>query len=242
MAIYEENTGAASQKSAFWLGVRDGAPFLLVVAPFGLLFGVLSTEAGLNVFETLSFSIVVIAGASQMAALSLLQDNAPTLVILVSALAVNLRMAMYSASITPHLGAAPLWKRAVVAYLMVDQSYALSITAYEKHPEWSLPRKLTYFFGVVLPCCVPWYIFTLVGSVVGSAIPDALALDFAAPITFIAMVAPMLRTLAHVAACVTAIVLALLFAWVPFNGGLLIAATCGMMAGARIEQLRERRP
>jgi len=71
-------------KSAFWAGFRDSAPFVVVAGPFALLFGVLATEAGLNVFEALAFSVVVVAGAAQFTALSLLQDDVPTLIVLAS--------------------------------------------------------------------------------------------------------------------------------------------------------------
>ncbi len=118
-------------KSAFWKGVRDSAPFLLVSGPFGLLFGVLAAEAGLNVLEAFTFSMAVFAGSAQFTALQLLQENTPLLIVLVSALAVNLRVAMYSASLTPYLGDAPLWQRACAAYLVVDQSYALSVVKFE---------------------------------------------------------------------------------------------------------------
>ena len=97
--------------------MRDGAPFILVIVPFSLLFGVVATEAGLNVLETMSFSVLVIAGAAQFTALQLLTDGAPTLIALVSALAVNLRMAMYSASLTPWIGEATLGQRAAGADL-----------------------------------------------------------------------------------------------------------------------------
>lgn len=76
-------------KSAFWAGVRDGAPFVFVAGPFALLFGVLATEAGLNVFEVMTFSLVVIAGAAQFTALQVMQNDAPTVVVILSALAVN---------------------------------------------------------------------------------------------------------------------------------------------------------
>ncbi|SEN34330.1 AzlC protein [Roseovarius tolerans] len=102
-------------KSIYWQGVRDGAPFILVIVPFSLLFGVVATEAGLNILETMSFSVLVIAGAAQFTALQLLGDGAPTLIALVSALAVNLRMAMYSASLTPWIGEATLGQRAIAA-------------------------------------------------------------------------------------------------------------------------------
>ncbi|WP_150120932.1 AzlC family ABC transporter permease, partial [Sulfitobacter sp. HI0040] len=78
--------------SAYFKGVADGAPFILVIIPFSTLFGIIATEAGLSVFETLSFSVVVIAGAAQFTALQLMQENAPTAIVLASALAVNLRM------------------------------------------------------------------------------------------------------------------------------------------------------
>lgn len=113
--------------TAYWEGVRDGLPFILVVAPFALLFGVVATEAGLNVWETLAFSVVVIAGAAQFTALQLMQENAPTVIVLASALAVNLRMAMYSAALVPQIGHARLGLRAIMAYLMVDQAFAVAV-------------------------------------------------------------------------------------------------------------------
>lgn len=223
-------------KSIFWRGVRDAAPFLLVVGPFALLFGVVAVEAGLSVVETLGFSVVVIAGAAQLTALQLMVENMPTIVILASALAVNLRMAMYSAALTPYLGAAPLWHRAIAAYFIVDQSYALSALRYEENAHWSLRQKLAYFWGTVAPICPFWYVFTLVGALVGEAIPDWLALDFALPITFLALIMPMLRTPAHVAAAVVSVVAALLFAFLPYNLGLLVAGVAGMMTGAEVER------
>ncbi|WP_375174454.1 AzlC family ABC transporter permease [Pseudooceanicola sp.] len=231
---------SSTPQAAYWQGFRDGLPFLLVMMPFSLLFGVVATEAGLNVFEALSFSVVVIAGAAQFTAVHLLQNDTPTVIVVLSALAVNLRMAMYSASLTPHLGAAPLWKRAFIAYFLVDQSYALSISAFEKRREWSLAQKVAYFFGTVTPICPMWYVLTLVGALIGNAIPPEYALDFAMPITFIAMIAPMLRSLPHLAAALAAIVASLLLAGLPLNLGLMVAAVVGMVVGAQAELVMTR--
>jgi len=230
-----------SSRSAYWQGVRDGAPFMLVVSPFAALFGVVATEAGLNVFEALAFSVVVIAGASQFTALQLMTEQAPTFIVLASALAVNLRMAMYSASLVPHLGQARVWQRGLVAYFLVDQSYAMSVVKFDREPGMTLSQKLAYFFGVVTPICPMWYVSTVVGALIGTAMPDELALDFAVPITFIAMIAPMLRTPAHVAAAVVSVVLALAFAFLPYNLGLMIAGVAGMVTGARVELWSEAR-
>ena len=191
-------------KSAFRKGLADAAPFVLVIIPFASLFGILATEAGLNVFETLAFSVVVIAGAAQFTALQLMQEHAPTAIVLASALAVNLRMAMYSASLTPYIGSAPLWQRALAAYLTVDQSYVCAMAQYEKQPDMTIPQRMAYFFGCVTPIVPLWYLFTLVGAMVGAQIPESWALDFALPITFLAMIAPMFRTPAHVVAALVA--------------------------------------
>ena len=232
---------SATEKSYFWMGFRAGVPFLLVVMPFGLLFGVVATEAGLTTFQTIAFSSVVFAGASQFAALQLMADNAPILIVIATALAVNLRMAMYSASLALWVGDAKLWQRAVIGYVNVDQSYAVSINKFEDVPDLSVPQRVAYFFGAVTPVCPMWVVASGLGIWVGDGIPEWMALDFAVPICFLAMIAPMMRTLAHLAAAVVSIVFALLLAGMPYNLGLLVAAVAAMSAGAQVELWLERR-
>jgi len=222
-------------KSVFWKGVRDGAPFVLIMAPFAMLFGVIATEAGLNLVETMGMSIIIIAGAAQFTAIQLMIEETPTLIVIFTALAVNLRMAMYSASFAPYLRGAKLWQRALVAYLLVDQTYALGALRFEEQPKEPLPRKLAYLFGVVLPIVPVWYAFSYIGAVVGTRIPEGYALDFAIPIAFLALTGPALRTLPHVIAAFVSCVAALLLMWVPFNLGLIIAAFLAMTAGAHAE-------
>lgn len=228
-------------RSIFVQGLLAGAPFILVIVPFSMLFGVVATEAGFNVAQTMSMSFLVIAGASQFAAVQLLREDAPLLVILATSLAVNMRMAMYSASMAPHIGSAPLWQRALAAYMLVDQSYGASIQRFERAPELTVAQKMAYFFGIVTAICPLWYVFTYVGAVAGAAIPPEYALDFAVPITFIALVAPYLRSLPHLAAALVSVAAALALAWVPFSGGLLVAAVLAMLTGAGTEIWLERR-
>ncbi len=225
----------STTKSVFLKGLRDGAPFLLVALPFALLFGVVATEAGLNLLQVMAFSVLVIAGASQFTAVTLMAENAPTIIVLATALAVNLRMMMYSAAMVPHLGPAPLIKRAFAAYFLIDQSYAVSYEEFENNPTLTQSQKLWYFAGSMTLLTPAWYLFTYIGAVVGSAIPPEYALDFALPITFLAMIAPAMRTLAHVAAVLTSIVMALLLVSFPAGSGLLVAAISAMIVGAQVE-------
>ncbi|WP_265500163.1 AzlC family ABC transporter permease [Paracoccus beibuensis] len=236
-----ERALARSPQAAFRHGILQSVPFMVVIVPFALLFGVVATEAGLDIAQVMGFSVLVLAGASQFTAVQLLSDNAPTIIVILSALAVNLRMAMYSASLLPWLRQATPGQKAWVAYALVDQSYALSIQHYERHPRLSMTQRLAYFAGTAAVVCVPWMIASWVGATVGQAIPDDIALDFAMPITFLAMIAPMLRTPAHMAACFVAIAAALVLAGLPSGLGLLIAAPLGMATGALVEVRAERK-
>ncbi|MEL7262401.1 MAG: AzlC family ABC transporter permease, partial [Pseudomonadota bacterium] len=164
-----------------------------------------------------------------------------TVIVLISALAVNLRVAMYSAALTPYLGAAPLWQRVFVAYLLVDQSYALSHARFEAVPQMSVAERVAYYFGSCTLVMIFWFGCSYAGAALGTALPADLPLDFALPIAFLSMVAPMLRTLPHLMAAVTAIILSLLAAGVPHSLGLLIGGIGGMIAGAQAELWLTRR-
>ena len=232
---------STNPKSVFWAGLRAGSPFILVVAPFATLFGVVATEAGLNLVETMTMTVLVVAGAAQFTALSLMLDQAPTFIVLLTALAVNLRMAMYSAALAPHLGKAPLGMRALMAYFMVYQTFAVAVKRYEEQPGMPLNHKIIYYFASILPVVPLWYAFSLIGALAGKAIPPEYSLDFAIPICFIALTAPMLRSLPHLLAALVSVIAALALVWVPFSMGLILAALLAMITGAEVERRLNRR-
>lgn len=235
------SSDAPSPRKAFLRGAGHSLPFFVVIVPFAMLFGVLSSEAGLGPWETQIFSVAVFAGASQLAALQLLQDQAPVLVILATGLAVNLRMMMYSVALSPHLGGAPLGIRAVIAYFLVDQSFALSLAEFERRTQMTAPEKVAYFFGTMAPITLIWNIATAAGVHLGRAVPESWGLDFAMPITFIGMTAAMLRTWPHAAAMAVSVGVTLALWAMPYGTGLLVGAGAGMAAGALAEAWAERR-
>lgn len=244
-------TGAAGAEPA---GVRDASvrraaragflhafPFLLVLAPFAILFGVVATAAGLDILQVMGFSVLVLAGASQFSAIQLMSDHAPVIVVLLLSLAINLRMAMYSASLAQWLGRAPGWQRAVIAYVLIDQTYGLAVQKFEREPQMTVAERIAYLFGATPVLCLPWVVFTWVGATAGQMIPAEWPLDFAVPITFLALVAPMLRSAAHVAAALVAVVAALALSGMPSGTGVLVAGPLGMAAGAWVEGRQARR-
>ncbi|MFT6225555.1 MAG: putative branched-subunit amino acid permease [Paracoccaceae bacterium] len=229
-----------THKSEYLAGLLSAVPFLFVVSPFSMLFGVVGTEAGLSIAEVAGFSLLVFAGAAQLTAVQLMTDEAPTVIILLTGLALNLRMAMYSASLTPWLGKASLKMRVGLAYLLVDQTYAASLARYEDKPDMALGHRIAFYIGISTPLIIFWNIFTLIGAHIGQGIPPEYALDFAMPIAFLALVVPALRTGAHIAAATVAVIMSLILAGLPFNGGLLIATALAMATGAEIERRTNR--
>lgn len=228
-------------RGPFWQGFVACAPFVVIVVPYSMMFGVVARDAGLDLLQTMGMSVLVIAGASQLTALTLLHDGAPVFVALLTALVVNLRMAIYSAALVPHLGHASLRMRALVAYFMVDQAFAVAVKRYESPPPLTPSDRVAYYFGAMLLICPFWYGGTLAGALLGQAIPASLSIDFAVPVCFIALVAPALRSLPHVVAAVTSVIAILLFQGLPWSLGLIAAALLAMAAGAQTEMALRRR-
>ena len=226
---------------SFWQGYLACAPFILVVAPFGLLFGVVASEAGFNLIETMSMTILVIAGAAQFTAIALLQEQAPTIVIVLASLAVNLRMAMYSLALVPHIGKASRGTRALAAYFLVDQVYAVSANRFDHGESMTLVEKTSYLFGTAAAVAPFWYGFTLLGALIGESIPAHYSVDFALPVCFISMFAPLMRSLPNLTAVLVSICLSLLLYWMPYNLGLLVAALVAMSAAVQVEHWVSRR-
>jgi predicted branched-subunit amino acid permease len=150
-------------------------------------------------------------------------------------------MAMYSAALAPHLGAAPLLQRACIGYLNFDHSYVLAVAKYEDQPDMPLPSRVAYFLGVSLTIAPLWCLFTYIGAEIGVWIPANWEVSFVLPLAFLSTVAPMLKSPAHIAAAGVSILLALALAGLPSGSGLLIAALCAMITGVLVETLLERK-
>ncbi len=231
-----------SPRACFWRGFLQSLPFLLALVPFALLFGVLARASGFDLVQTNAMSILVLAGASQLTIVELMQQQAPTLVVILSALAVNLRLAMYSASLAQYLGQAGPAARAAVAYGLVDQNYVLAVNEYERFPQLTMRQRLAYFAGAAVMLVLPWMVTTHIGALLGKSLPiGELGLDIAVPVMFIAMIAPTLRSLPHLVAAAVSVGLALALHGLPAGLGLLVAAPCAMVAGAMTEQHLNRR-
>jgi 4-azaleucine resistance transporter AzlC len=215
-----------------WAGARDASPLLLGIAPFALVAGIAAVDAGLSLTQALGMSVFVFAGASQLAALDLIGSGAPFAVVVGTAVVINLRMMMYSASIAPYLARYARRTRAALAYLLTDQVYALSVAEFNENDD---RIRWRYYVGVGAPLWIVWQVGTVVGVVVGTGVPDAWGLTFAIPLVFIALLVPTMKDRPTVAAGVAGGVVAVLAAGLPLNLGMLAGAVAGIAVGVLTE-------
>jgi len=221
-------------RTEFNAGLRASLPLLIAIAPFGLVTGVAMAAAGIPPLEAMAMSVLVYAGAAMLAAVQLIAEGAPMLVVVLAAFVVNLRLFMYSASIRPYFTGESLGRRLVVSYALVDNPYALFIQRYGTRPD--APGKFDYFFGMSIPIWLCWQTTVAAGLVVGNQLPAAWKLDFAAPLAFIAMSVALLRDKPMVAAAVSAGATAVLAHGLPLRLGLALAATVGIAVGVLFER------
>ena len=221
---------------SLWQGLRLEFPLLVGVFPFGVIYGVAALRAGLTPALAQSMSSIVFAGSAQFLTAQLIHTAASPVVIVATIAIVNLRHMLYSASMAPHLGHLPMRWKGLLAYLLTDEAYAAVIGHYESGG--ATPTSHWLFLGAGASLWLTWQVSTALGIFLGTTIPESWPLDFALPLTFIAMVVPMLRDRPTVAAALSAGIVALLGSSLPYNLGLVLAALVGIGIGMVVEGRR----
>lgn len=226
-----------TRKGEFLAGVRATLPMIIGAIPFGIIFGAVAINNGLSPLATLGMSIFVFAGSSQFIAVSLVGQGAGIAVIVLTTLVVNLRHALYSASLAPYLRHLSQKWLLPLGFWLTDETYAAVIGRYQK-PDGS-PYQHWYQLGSSLAMYLNWQVCTLIGVIAGQQITDAQSwgLDFAMVVTFIGIVVPLLITRPMLMCAVAAGITAVLAQPLPHNLGLIVAALVGIGAGMLTETL-----
>jgi 4-azaleucine resistance transporter AzlC len=221
-------------------------PLWAGVMPFGAAFAILARAAGFNVIQTQAFSMIVFAGAAQVAAVTLVSTGSSALAIVLTCLLLNLRHVLYGLSLrrTVSLEARP--PRLLQAFLLTDEVYGLTLRSSlgigqesaERHPS-------SFLVGAGISLYVSFNVATLAGSIVGGLIPglDNSGFDFIFPLTFLALLVPLLRGRIDVVVALISGVIAFFVAHVVANGlAILVSALVAATVGAVMsKQSRARR-
>jgi 4-azaleucine resistance transporter AzlC len=218
-------------RPAFWRGMRAFIPLVPGVVPFSMVAGIAAVQAGFTPAESIAFSLIGYAGSAQLIASQMVTSHAPTVLIVLSSLIVNLRFAMYSASLLPLFVGVPLPRRWLLAYGLTDQAYAVTMGRPVTEPS-----PAAYYAGAAALMWLTWQSGTAVGALVGAKIPSTWPLDFAVPLSFIALLVPVLQRRPQVFAAIVSAVVAVAAHGLPFRLNLILGAVCGVAVGQLMQR------
>ena len=227
------------------LGVSKTLPLLLGLIPFGLAYGILATQAGLTVIETMAMSLIVFAGASQFMAVGMFAAAADPFTIILSTWLINLRHLVMGLSLSPYLAKVGPWWQRMLAFGMADEVYLTTITHYreqqiDRGADQGADQGSPHFMlGSAIVLYIGWAATSLTGALVGRAISDPLAwgLDFAMPATFVTMLLPLIvswRTATVVA--VSAVTATATYVLVPGKWYIIVAVVVATTVGVLLEE------
>lgn len=210
-------------------GIVDIMPLSLAVVPWGILCGSLAISAGLTALQAQLMSLLVFAGAAQLAGISLLGVGASASSIYSSTFVISSRHLLYSAVFREHVQNCSLWLRSVIAFFLTDEMFAVTIAYMEKHKGFSVAYALASGICFYLV----WNIATYIGIVAGQHMPNLqeLGLEFAIAATFIAIVVPSIKNKSTLNSVLVSGMSILLLSWLEVEQGLIIATLAGMAAG-----------
>ncbi len=192
----------------FKKGILQELPLQIGVFPFGVIYGFIASESGFSMLQAFFMSSVIFAGASQIAFAKLYLFVSP-MTIITSVTAINLRHLLYGVSINEYLKKLSLKWRIILSYLLTDEAYAVSINYFKKN---NYKKYIHYhLLGSGLTLFFTWQVSTLIGIVFGEYLTGFVDLEFIIPLSFIAIVTPMLKSKSDLIACLVSGVSSLFF-------------------------------
>ena len=213
-------------------------PVLIGIVPFGMVCGIGAISAGASPLAALAMSAIMFSGAAQIVASQLLAAGAPLLVIVLSCSVVGLRFLVYSAAMAPYLRPLDHRWRNLLSFVLTDQAFAGTIQRFRDSDD--LRANASYFLGGGLFLWAAWQVATLAGILVGQVIPASWQLEFVVPLTFIAVLAPLLRDRIAILVAIVAAIAAIALDDMPMRLTMVCAGLIGIAAGVVADTVRRR--
>lgn len=220
-----------TRSAEFLSGAKATIPLVVGAVPFGIIFGAVAVTSGLSAMASQLMSALVFAGSAQFIAAGLVAGAAGIPIIVLTTFVVNLRHALYSVALAPHMKHLPQRWLAPLGFWLTDETYLVVIERYNRAD--SSPHKHWFHLGSALFMYVNWQVCTFIGIVAGQLLPNPAGwgLDFALAVTFIGMLMPNLRNRSTVVCVAVAGVSSILFYGLPNKLGLIVAALLAVAAG-----------
>ncbi len=213
-----------------WAGFKQLVPLSLFVIVFGIAFGLVAKQAGLDNPSIITMSTVVFAGASQFAAIDMWGAKVSLVPLVITVFAINARHLLMGASLYPWLRHLPPAKRYVVMLVVSDANWAMSMQAFNRGES-----GMGLLFGGGLAIWSFWVLGTWLGLYFGSAIHDPVSfgLDMVMGCFLLAMVAGGEKNLRISFIWIIAAFSSLMAYWyLPPNSHVVVGALAGGIFGA----------
>lgn len=220
----------------FLLGARDTFPLIVGAVPFGIIFGALAASNGISPLTIAALSAFVFAGSAQFIAVNLILQHTSIALIILTTFVVNLRHALYGASIAPYTKHLSQRWLIPLAFWLTDETYAVVVSKWTT-AEQTLPHLEWYHLGSSLAMYGNWQLVTWVGILAGSQFQNAeqWGLDFAMAATFLGIVVPSVVNRPMLACALVAGTVGILANGLPYNSGLMVGAFAGILVGYLVE-------
>jgi 4-azaleucine resistance transporter AzlC len=227
-----------SLRAQFRRGFVDVLPLWPGMIPFSVALAILTRSSGFSALETQLLSMLVFAGAAHIAIIGLYAAGSSVAVIVITAIALNLRHILYGLSLHRHLRDDDGVPRSLVAWFLVDESYGLTIREVLAGRGGS-----AYLLGTGVSLYIEFSLSTLAGLLFGSFLPDPerIGLAFIFPLMFLALLLPLVRTGRAVAVAGCSGLMMLAMSHIVSSGfAFVVAAVTAAMLGAVLDGRAER--
>jgi len=223
----------------FKQGILEELPLQLGVFPFGIIYGIMATESGLTPMQAFLMSSIIFGGASQIAFVQLISNATPFGVLVTTVGAINSRHFLYSISMMEFLKNLSIKWRIVLAYLLTDEAYAISIRRFINEPNISFLHY--HLLGTGLTLFFSWQISTLIGVFLGGDLPQFLDLQFIIPLTFIAIIIPMIKSISTFLVVIASAFSGLILKSLDINFWIIVSGMIGVLVGIVSSKLDKKR-
>ncbi len=205
-------------------------PVTAGVIPFGAVMGAVFYNAKLSFFQSMTMNLFMYSGSAQLASIDLMTKHAASIVVIATGLVINLRFLLYSAGLSPYLQQSGFWTKIICAHTLTDQSYA--VMSANSNMLKTKTDAVSFYLGTALCMWLVWQSSVIAGFIFGNFAPISWSLDFAVPLSFVALVIPTLKNNKYVIVAVFSSLLSILFYALPFKLGLIVTAMCSIALSA----------
>jgi 4-azaleucine resistance transporter AzlC len=182
--------GSMTVEPSFRRGLKDSILIFFAVGAFGVAYGVLAIEIGFSAWLAVLSSVFIVSGAAQFAMVGLLGSGAGGLPVLAAATGLGLRHLPMAASLRRLIGPQPIRTRMRLAYVLVDETFGLTLRAADSDVE----DLVAYKTAADALLVTGWILGTAVGVWFGASNdPEVIGIDVLFGLLFLGLAAPMIR-------------------------------------------------